>query len=456
MKGLLLGALWLPLLVSTNPFEPDVVFDLKFDSLTIPTPELPNFRIKTSSSEEYECFLPKSTDADDGDDQAESGDDGLSGTTPAHPIQLLQPLSGTCLFRLEPYWTYEVCIGKHVRQFHEEKYTVGGKKKTKVTEFYLGRSTVAAQGEDEIVGPADVKHMTMDEEELAYFGRLYPKGDKCDLTGEPRQTEVRYVCDETTRHSVVAFAETSTCRYQITVATLLLCDNPNYVEEEPEVAGITCKALNGAPGKPTALTELEAERELFAKEEEERARAARAAQETQAEQLINRPPEKVKPNTAKRPERPASKKPVDKNLMKKIVRGATCFHGGGNGWWKFEFCPGQHVRQYHVHADGRREYIMLGTWDVAAHQVRFADEQANKPKRARSFTHHYHNGAHCDAVNQPRRVDVRYVCSSNMDEGQVTLTLEERATCEYVMTMRSTVVCEMLPLLDEYHVPVLP
>ena len=228
-------------------------------------------------------------------------------------------------------------------------------------------------------------------------------------------------------------------------------------------------------------------------------------------------------------ERPASKKPVDKNLMKKIVRGTTCFHGtcpsavprsilgmptshasaagGGNGWWKFEFCPGQHVRQYHVHADGRREYIVLGeacwdvssralgvsgrmcsklhavptpwlsgAWDPAAHVARFLVEQADKPKRTRSFTHHYHDGAHCDAISQPRRVDVRYVCSSSMDEGQVTLTLEERATCEvwetarwrlrlqltavcgvqYVMTMRSTVVCEMLPLLDDHQVPVLP
>jgi hypothetical protein len=33
---------------------------------------------------------------------------------------------------------------------------------------------VAAQGEDDIAGPAEVKHMTMDEEELAYFGRVRP------------------------------------------------------------------------------------------------------------------------------------------------------------------------------------------------------------------------------------------------------------------------------------------
>jgi hypothetical protein len=72
----------------------------------------------------------------------------------------------------------------------------------------------------------------------------------------------------------------------------------------------------------------------------------------------------------------------------------------------------------------------IGSWDAEAHVARFLAEQADKPKRARSYTHHYHGGAHCDAISQPRRVDVRYVCSTSMEEGQVTLTLEERATCE--------------------------
>ena len=41
MKGLFLGVFCLPLLVSSNPFEPDVVFDLKFDASTLDTLNLP-------------------------------------------------------------------------------------------------------------------------------------------------------------------------------------------------------------------------------------------------------------------------------------------------------------------------------------------------------------------------------------------------------------------------------
>lgn len=41
MKCLFIGALCLPLLVFTNPFEPDVVFDLNFDAATLDTLDLP-------------------------------------------------------------------------------------------------------------------------------------------------------------------------------------------------------------------------------------------------------------------------------------------------------------------------------------------------------------------------------------------------------------------------------
>lgn len=38
----------------------------------------------------------------------------------------------TCLLRIELYWSYEMCHGRYLRQFHEEKETKS------VTEFYLG------------------------------------------------------------------------------------------------------------------------------------------------------------------------------------------------------------------------------------------------------------------------------------------------------------------------------
>ena len=47
-------------------------------------------------------------------------------------------------------------------------------------------------------------------------------------------------------HAVLGSQHGLVHRYQITIATLLLCDNPAYVEKEQPTAGITCKALYAA------------------------------------------------------------------------------------------------------------------------------------------------------------------------------------------------------------------
>ena len=36
------------------------------------------------------------------------------------PSDLLAPLDALCLYRIEDWWTYELCYAKSVRQFHKE------------------------------------------------------------------------------------------------------------------------------------------------------------------------------------------------------------------------------------------------------------------------------------------------------------------------------------------------
>ncbi len=35
------------------------------------------------------------------------------------PSELLSALDSLCLYRIEDWWTYELCYKKHVRQFHK-------------------------------------------------------------------------------------------------------------------------------------------------------------------------------------------------------------------------------------------------------------------------------------------------------------------------------------------------
>ena len=43
----------------------------------------------------------------------------MSGALQKDPSELLSALDSLCLYRIEDWWTYELCYKKHVRQFHK-------------------------------------------------------------------------------------------------------------------------------------------------------------------------------------------------------------------------------------------------------------------------------------------------------------------------------------------------
>lgn len=47
------------------------------------------------------------------------------------PIELLSPLLKTksCVHYVESYWSYQICHGKHIRQYHEERARGGVSRK---------------------------------------------------------------------------------------------------------------------------------------------------------------------------------------------------------------------------------------------------------------------------------------------------------------------------------------
>lgn len=57
---------------------------------------------------------------------------------------------------------------------------------------------------------------------------------------------------------------------------------------------------------------------------------------------------------------------MDPEVVKQFLMGEYCLYGG-SGWWKYEFCYGKKVDQYHEEKGGQRTVINLGRFDEQKH-----------------------------------------------------------------------------------------
>ena len=159
----------------------------------------------SSNSERYECTLPK-TLADAGAEE--------EGYTGPMALEILEQLFTTqaCAYRLEHYWTYELCHGRYIRQFHEEREG----KNVKMTEYTLGRYGTDSLAKDiehareqfENSGRKKPPKKKIDTLTLPYYELTMTDGTVCDLNGQPRMTRVNYVCYPAGKHEV------SLCTFQ--------------------------------------------------------------------------------------------------------------------------------------------------------------------------------------------------------------------------------------------------
>lgn len=223
----------------------------------------------------YTCIIPPPPPpppATGGSDGGGGGDTAAAAASTApSPAALVASLDGTCLYRMEDWWTYEFCAGKHARQFHREGDGPGGVPGPVVSEFILGR-----WNETDAVDPVPRSDPGggAPEEEVAYLSQEYGHGQPCDLTGAARGVEVRYVCADGgggggssganvatgrgtaldgvppptgPRDALLAVREPATCRYTFTVAVADLCAHPPFRRAEPPTLVVRC-ALQGGEG----------------------------------------------------------------------------------------------------------------------------------------------------------------------------------------------------------------
>ncbi|XP_029533487.1 protein OS-9-like isoform X2 [Oncorhynchus nerka] len=160
----------------------------------------------------YECRLPAQAVRFHQDRASEPDSQGYTG--PSIP-DLLKPMhTAPCLVKTKDWWTYEFCYGQHIRQYHLEDTDIKG------DVLFLGYYDSEFDWNNE-TAKASKQHRLK-----RYHSQSYVNGSKCDLNGNARETEVRFVCEEGSGDYVARVDEPQSCRYVLTVHTTRTCQHP--------------------------------------------------------------------------------------------------------------------------------------------------------------------------------------------------------------------------------------
>lgn len=143
----------------------------------------------------------------------------------------------------------------------------------------------------------------------------------------------------------------------------------------------------------------------------------------------------------------------DISQVKNFLEGKNCLTGG-TGWWKYEFCYGKYVRQFHVDKYGSKSSIILGVFDEKSHKDFIDNHPDKKPKlkgSRKQITHFYAGGSTCDKTGQQRQTEVALICPENISSrSSVSLYLLEPKVCNYILGVESPIICDILHKVDDY------
>jgi len=434
--------------------------------------QLQTVTMTTSHNEKYVCQLPIEESKQEAKDEEYTG---------PSVLQLLERLfvQSQCAYRLEHYWTYELCHGKNLRQYHEEREGKG----IKTTEYFLGYYSTEMHTENKKEHAENQgKHRKplrkkIESLNMPYYEIIMKDGTLCDLNGQSRTTRVHYVCYPSGKNEIYSLKESSTCEYEVVVLTSVLCNHPDYKPEESKEKVINCKPANEKSAtKPLNMIAMEAESLKLRSEKMYQAELFQGdsgpgsvrieIKQVKADSEAKVPSPTTTPSTEEdqnkvenwpeQTQRQPMKPLMDPQVVQEFLLGQHCLYGG-SGWWKYEFCYGQKVDQYHEEKGGphgtKRTVLNLGRFNLDKHKE-WIDQNPNKrpkPLETRKHVSHFYSGGDiCDITGKPRHVEVKLKCKKSESASAVSIYLLEPKTCEYVLGVESPLVCDILASADEY------
>ncbi|VDD91601.1 unnamed protein product [Enterobius vermicularis] len=158
-----------------------------------------------------------------------------------------------CTNREFLWWTYEVCYGSEIKQYHVE---AAGTVTSTVSLGFFSKNM-------------EIPTFKPNYDRPLYFEQQYSNGTLCDLTGKPRRTVVRYFCEQllaTNEVFIDEVDESSTCEYVINVKTGSLCKLSSFlpVGRNQEIMDVKCRPW--LQGEQVSIFIAEKENERLEKE----------------------------------------------------------------------------------------------------------------------------------------------------------------------------------------------
>ncbi|KAG8583861.1 hypothetical protein GDO81_008577 [Engystomops pustulosus] len=287
-----------------------------------------------------------------------------------------------------------------------------------------------------------------------YYPIEMGNGTPCSLKqNQPRTTTVMYICHPDAKHEILSVAEVITCEYEVVILTPLLCSHPKYRFKTSPINDIFCQSLPGSPLRPQSLQKLEHQQETirapFKPNKEEERQGVKEKFSTIHKPVTVGSQQHVTVGTTH------ISKLTDEQLIKEFLTGSYCFHGGV-GWWKYEFCYGKYVHQYHEDKDTGRTTLVVGVWKEEQHlewakknTARLYHPPDEGVQTVRMVSHFYGGGDTCELTNKPRQVIVKLKCKESESPHAVTVYMLEPQTCQYILGVESPVICKILDTADE-------
>eukprot|EP00298_Acanthocystis_sp_HF-20_P029095 c796_g1_i1.p1 GENE.c796_g1_i1~~c796_g1_i1.p1 ORF type:complete len:419 (+),score=159.50 c796_g1_i1:29-1285(+) len=136
-------------------------------------------------------------------------------------------------------------------------------------------------------------------------------------------------------------------------------------------------------------------------------------------------------------EEEASKEPkVNINKVFQSLDGQCIFRN--EGWWTYEFCFKQRIRQFHVEGKKLVAEFFLGLHDAVKSQIKKVESPSSLKTDLPRYAIEMFDGTVCDLTNKRRKSIIIFECGKQFSLESIL----ELVTCEYQVSVKVPALCD--------------